>query len=136
MLSSRFYYIISLFFLLKPKKRKKIFFIGSAISIALAVLVKGLVGLFPLVIIGIYLSYFKSIRKNFLTKETRYAIISFFVLVLPLFFYRFIREKDFFIKAFEYHMIKRLMNLWKGISEIGHFIFHYFKMYLDLYFLC
>lgn len=119
-----FFITLSLYFFYMSQKRDNgIFFAGSIIAMALAVLTKGIVGLFPAIIILTYLLYFKSIKKTLLTKETGYALISFSVLVLPLFFYRFIKEKDFFIKVYEYHIIRRISMPVEG--HVGDWTFYF-----------
>jgi 4-amino-4-deoxy-L-arabinose transferase-like glycosyltransferase len=122
-----FFITLSLYyFYLSQKRGNNIFFIGVAISTALAVLVKGMVGLFPLAIIGIYITFFKKIKVTILSIESKYAIFSFFLLVLPWFIIRFIRGSDFFIQMFEYDFVARFNEPLEG--HVGDWSYYFVQM--------
>lgn len=122
-----FFITLSLYlFYLSQKKENNKFLIGVAISIALAILVKGMAGLFPIAIIGIYITYFKKIKATILSKETKYAIFSFLLLILPWFIIRFIRGPDFFIQMFEYDFVRRINEPLEG--HVGDWSYYFVQM--------
>lgn len=119
-----FFITLSLyFFYLSQIREKKIFLIGASISMALAVMVKGVIGLFPAMIILIFLFFFRSLRKTILTRETGYAIFSFSILVFPWFIYRFFKGKDFFSILIGYDLLKRIGEPIEG--HVGDWSFYF-----------
>ena len=97
--------------------------IGTAISIALAVLVKGVVGLFPVLIIGLSLFYFKSLKATILSKQFKYAILVFCIIALPWFICRFIAGPDFFIRMWNYDLLQRFNEPIEG--HIGNWTYYF-----------
>ncbi len=132
-----FFITLSLyFFYLSHKRGNRRFLIGTAAAIALAVLVKGPIGLFPVVIIGIYLVYFKSLKKDLLNKETLYAFLFFCILILPLLAYRYLKGKEYFESVFEYDVVKRFIEPVEG--HVGDSLFYFntlFYSYGELFFI-
>ncbi len=90
---------------------------------AFAVMVKGVTGLIPAMIILIFLFYFRSLRKNILARETGYAIFSFSTLVFPWFISRFFKGKDFFSILLEYDLLKRIVEPIEG--HVGFWSFYF-----------
>lgn len=132
-----FFITLSLyFFYLSHKRGNRRFLIGTAVAIALAVLVKGPIGLFPVLIIGIYLVYFSSLKKDLFNKETIYAFLSLCILVLPLFAYRYLKGKEYFQSVFEYDVVKRIVEPVEG--HVGDSLFYFntlFYSYGELVFI-
>lgn len=123
-----FFITLSLyFFYLSLKRENRKFLIGTFAAMALAVLVKGVIGLFPLIIIGIYLLYFGNLKETFFKRETYYAIFSFCLLVFPLFAYRFIMGAEYFKTIYEYDMLKRFIEPVEG--HVGDASFYFSVLY-------
>ena len=118
------------FFFLSEKREDNKFLIGTAIAIAMAVLVKGVIGLFPAIIIMVYLLYFKSLKKTLLNKETLYAILSLCLLILPLFLYRFMKGGNTLKLYMNMIYYRDSQNLLKGMLVMHHFIFWYSIIHL------
>jgi len=132
-----FFITLSLyFFYLSHKRGDRKFLIGTAVAIALAILVKGPIGSFPVLIIGIYLIYFKSLKNDLFNRETLYAFLSFCILVLPLFAYRYLKGKEYFESVFEYDVVKRIVEPVEG--HVGDSFFYFntlFYSYGELFFI-
>lgn len=115
------------FFFLSEKREDNKFLIGTAIAIAMAVLIKGVIGLFPAIIIMVYLLYFQSLKKTLLNKETLYAILSLCLLILPLFLYRFMKGGEYFKTVYEYDLLQRFTEPVEG--HVGDASFYFLVLY-------
>ncbi|VVB51608.1 Undecaprenyl phosphate-alpha-4-amino-4-deoxy-L-arabinose arabinosyl transferase [uncultured archaeon] len=119
-----FFITLSLyFFYISQKKNNNRFLVGTAISIALAVLVKGVIGLFPIIIIGFFLFYFKSLKATIFSKEFKYAVIIFFIIALPWFICRFIAGPDFFTRMLNYDLLQRFYEPIEG--HVGNWTYYF-----------
>jgi 4-amino-4-deoxy-L-arabinose transferase-like glycosyltransferase len=122
-----FFITLSLFlFYLYEKKQKTELLIASSASIALAVLTKGVIGLFPIAIVGIYLLYNKSLKK-FINKKTLYSLLTFFIIVVPWFVLRLFREdgKEFFTQMFYYDILGRTTAALEGHAHEWYYYFSF-----------
>lgn len=109
-----FFLTLSLYlFYLGQRKKHFLIPIGAAASMALGFLIKGLIIIVPAIII-LYLLYFKSLRKTIFSRETKYALITFFGVALPWIILRFIRGRDFFVRKFQYDIFKRFTTPIEG----------------------
>ena len=110
-------------FYLSQKKDNNTYLIGTALSIALAVLIKGVVGLFPVLIIGISLFYFKSLKATIFSRQFKYGILIFCIVALPWFILRFIAGSDFIIRMLNYDLLQRFNEPIEG--HIGNWAFYF-----------
>ena len=109
-------------FYLYIKKKEKRLLIYTSISIALAVLVKGIIGMFPLAIIFIYICHSKSFKQYF-NKNSLYASLVFLSITLPWFVIRFFRGSEFFIRMISYDLIKRSVEPIEG--HVGGWLYYF-----------
>ncbi len=120
-----------LFYLYVEKKEGRLL-IYTSIPIALAVLVKGVIGMFPLAIIFVYMCYSKSFKQYF-NKNSLYALLVFLSITLPWFVIRFFRGSEFFIRMISYDLIKRSVEPIEGHVGGWLYYFSYLKYNLGIF---
>lgn len=128
-----FFIILSFYlFYLYEKSEKPKFLIFTGISLALAIMTKGFIGIFPILIILIYCIFTKSFKKIIRKKEFLYSILCSSLVILPWFFMRLLRGKEFFIKMINIDILQRSSEVLEGHTSNWYFYFETLKFNLGL----
>ena len=121
-------------FYLYDKDKKNKFFIISTIFFSLAVLTKGIVGLFFLPIILCYLVYNKNL-KQIVSKNGLYALTIFVIITFPWFILRTLRQKGFISEMISYDLFKRTTEAVEGHVGGWNYYFTLLAQNLGLFFM-
>jgi len=97
-----FFITLSLFLFYKYTKTKNTkLLIGTGIAIGLGFLTKSIVGLFPILIIGICIIHQNSL-KEYLNKKTLYSALAFLLIVLPWYTLCFFKESNYYKRLYTF----------------------------------
>ena len=102
------------FFYLSRKRKNKAYIIPSAISTALGLMTKGVVGLAPIPVALAYLLYERSLKRTVLARETAYAAMAFTGITTPWLIARFLRGSDFFAYMINKDLLRRFSEPIEG----------------------
>lgn len=125
-----FFIILSLYLFYIGRRDKHLLLpVGAVIAVALGFMTKW-IALSALVIMGIYLIYFKSLKEAVFSKQAGYSAIAFLGISAPWHILRFIKGRDFFITKIRYDIIKRAVTAIEGHS--GNWYYYFSALYKDM----
>lgn len=130
-----FFIILSFYlFYLYEKSEKPKLLIFTGISLSLAIMIKGIIGIFPILIILIYCMLTKSFKKIIRKKEFLYSILYSSLVILPWVFMRLLRGKEFFIKMINIDILQRSSVVLEGHTSNWYYYFEALRYNLGLLF--
>jgi len=111
------------------------YLLGIGVALGLCVLTKGIMVLFPIMIMLIFIISTKSYKK-FINKKSLYSIFIFLIITLPWFIIRFFSEKgkQFLIKMIKYDILKRSSQAIEGHSGDWRFYLYHLQNNLGIFF--